>query len=126
MTISEACQLILQTGAIGKKGSIYLLKMGKPVKILDVARDLIRLSGLEPDKDIKIKFTGLRPGEKLYEELITSEEDIVQTEHEKLMVLQPGTINNNGSSIKSLEDFDKIIIDLAALGDKYDKDGKRY
>ncbi|MGA1870316.1 MAG: polysaccharide biosynthesis protein [bacterium] len=122
MTISEACQLILQAGAIGQKGSIYILKMGKPVKIVDVARDLIRLSGFEPDKDIKIKFTGLRPGEKLYEELITSEEGIVPTDHEKLMVLKPG-INNNGSPIKSREDFDKIINDLAKLGNKYDKDG---
>ncbi|MGA1869194.1 MAG: polysaccharide biosynthesis protein [bacterium] len=122
MTISEACQLILQAGAIGQKGGIYLLKMGKPVKILDIARDLIRLSGFEPDKDIKIQFTGLRPGEKLFEELITSEEGIVPTEHEKLMVLQSGINRNNDSGIKSLEDFNRVIFELVALGNKYDID----
>ena len=88
MTISEAVQLILQAGAMGESGEIYILKMGRPVKILDMARDLIRLSGFEPDKDIHINITGLRPGEKLYEELITEGEGIVPTAHEKLMVLR--------------------------------------
>jgi len=88
MTISEASQLILQAGAMGKGGEIFILKMGTPVKILKMAEDLIRLSGKEPVKDIKIDFTGLREGEKLYEELITVGEDIVETGHEKIMVLQ--------------------------------------
>jgi FlaA1/EpsC-like NDP-sugar epimerase len=93
MTIPEASQLILQAGGLGKGGEIFILKMGTPVKIADMARDLIRLSGKEPDKDIEIKYTGLRPGEKLYEELITYGEGLVPTEHEKIMVLK-----TNGNS----------------------------
>jgi len=89
MTIPEATQLILQAGALGTGGEIFILKMGKPVKIVDMAKDLIRLSGKEPGRDIEIVFTGLRPGEKLYEELISEGEGIVATEHEKIMVLRP-------------------------------------
>jgi FlaA1/EpsC-like NDP-sugar epimerase len=88
MTIPEACQLILQAGAMGEGGEIFILDMGTPVRIVDMARDLIRLSGFEPDADIKIEFVGLRPGEKLFEELITSGEGIVPTSHEKIMVLR--------------------------------------
>jgi FlaA1/EpsC-like NDP-sugar epimerase len=88
MTIPEACQLILQAGAMGEGGEIFLLDMGTPIKIDDMARDLIRLSGLEPDVDIKIEYIGLRPGEKLYEELITEGENIIPTQHDKIMVLK--------------------------------------
>lgn len=88
MTIPEACQLILQAGALGEGGEVFVLKMGTPVRIADMARDLIRLSGKEPDRDIKIVYSGLRPGEKLYEELITHGEGIVPTTHEKIMVLR--------------------------------------
>ncbi|MBW2590008.1 MAG: polysaccharide biosynthesis protein, partial [Deltaproteobacteria bacterium] len=88
MTIPEASQLILQAGAMGNGGEIYLLDMGTTIKISDMARDLIRLSGFEPDVDIKIEYIGLRPGEKLYEELITEGENIVPTSHEKIMVLK--------------------------------------
>jgi FlaA1/EpsC-like NDP-sugar epimerase len=88
MTIPEAAQLILQAGAMGEGGEIFVLEMGTPVKIMDLARDLIRLSGYEPDEDIPIEVVGLRPGEKLFEELITSGEGIVPTEHEKIMVLK--------------------------------------
>jgi len=88
MTIPEACQLILQTGVMGNGGEIFILDMGTPIKIDDMARDLIRLSGFEPDVDIKIEYVGLRPGEKLYEELITEGENIVPTRHEKIMVLK--------------------------------------
>ncbi|MBW2066468.1 MAG: polysaccharide biosynthesis protein [Deltaproteobacteria bacterium] len=91
MTIPEACQLILQAGAMGKGGEIFILDMGTPIKIDDMARDLIRLSGLEPDVDIPIKYIGLRPGEKLYEELVTEGEGIVPTSHEKIMVLRGET-----------------------------------
>jgi FlaA1/EpsC-like NDP-sugar epimerase len=88
MTIPEACQLILQAGAMGEGGEIFLLDMGTPIKIDDMARDLIRLSGFEPDVDIEIEYIGLRPGEKLYEELITDSEGIIPTSHEKIMVLR--------------------------------------
>lgn len=88
MTIPEACQLILQAGSMGEGGEIFILDMGTPIKIDDMARDLIRLSGFEPDVDIPIEYTGLRPGEKLYEELITEGEGIVPTSHEKIMVLR--------------------------------------
>jgi FlaA1/EpsC-like NDP-sugar epimerase len=88
MTIPEACQLILQSGAMGEGGEIFLLKMGTPIKIDDMARDLIRLSGFEPEVDIKIEYIGLRPGEKLYEELRTASEGIIPTSHEKIMVLK--------------------------------------
>ncbi|MFH1977164.1 MAG: nucleoside-diphosphate sugar epimerase/dehydratase [Pseudomonadota bacterium] len=88
MTIPEACQLILQTGAMGNGGEIFLLDMGTPIKIVDMAKDLIRLSGFVPDEDIKIEYVGLRPGEKLYEELITEGEGIVPTSHEKIMTLK--------------------------------------
>jgi FlaA1/EpsC-like NDP-sugar epimerase len=88
MTIPEACQLILQAGVMGKGGEIFILDMGTSIKIDDMARDLIRLSGFEPGVDIKIEYVGLRPGEKLYEELITEGENIVPTYHEKIMVLK--------------------------------------
>ena len=77
-----------QASAQGEGGEIFILDMGTPVKIVDMARDLIRLSGFKPDADIEIKFIGLRPGEKLYEELITEGEGIVKTPHEKLFVLR--------------------------------------
>lgn len=84
MTIPEAVGLVLQTGTIGKNGSIYVLDMGNPVKIIDVARHLIRLSGLQPDIDIEIKITGLRPGEKLFEELKSTGEDYEPSGHPRI------------------------------------------
>jgi FlaA1/EpsC-like NDP-sugar epimerase/ActR/RegA family two-component response regulator len=87
MTIPEACRLILQAGAIGEGGEIFVLKMGTPVRIDSLARDMITLSGFKPDEDIHIEYVGLRPGEKLYEELITDGENVVPTRHEKIMVL---------------------------------------
>jgi len=88
MTIPEACQLILQAGAMGKGNEIYILDMGIPIKIDDMARDLIRLSGFEPDVDIKIDYIGLRPGEKLFEELVTEGEGVLPTPHKKILVLE--------------------------------------
>ncbi|MDP3039285.1 MAG: polysaccharide biosynthesis protein, partial [Deltaproteobacteria bacterium] len=88
MTIPEACKLILQAGALGEGGEIFILDMGTPVKIVNMAHDLIRMSGFKPDEDIEIKFIGLRPGEKLYEELITEGEGIVRTDYEKIFVLK--------------------------------------
>jgi FlaA1/EpsC-like NDP-sugar epimerase len=86
MTIPEACQLVLQAAAIGEGGQICVLDMGEMVRIVDLARNLILLSGLKPEKDIKIEFTGIRPGEKLYEELNTMLEDTVPTAHEKIRI----------------------------------------
>ncbi|MDB4945202.1 MAG: polysaccharide biosynthesis protein CapD [Labilithrix sp.] len=86
MTIPEACQLILQAGAMGRGGEIFILDMGEPVKIVDLARDLIRLSGLTPDEDIAIAFSGMRPGEKLFEELSFDAEKAEKTGHEKIFV----------------------------------------
>jgi len=88
MTIPEAGQLILQAGAMGNGGEIFILDMGIPIKIADMARDLIRLSGFEPEVDLKIEYIGLRPGEKLYEELLTEGENVLPTRHEKIMVLK--------------------------------------
>jgi FlaA1/EpsC-like NDP-sugar epimerase len=95
MTIREASQLILQASAFGSGGEIFILDMGTPVKIVDMARDLIRLSGFEPDVDIKIEFIGLRAGEKLYEELITDDENAVPTPHPKILVLKGGACDLN-------------------------------
>ncbi len=91
MSAEEAAQLILQSGAMGQGGEIFILKMGEPVKIVDMARELIRLTGREPDSEIEIRFIGLRAGEKLYEELITEGEGIVDTSHKKIMVLHGDT-----------------------------------
>lgn len=89
MTIPEAVQLVLQAGAMAEGGEIFVLDMGEPVKIYDLARNLIKLSGFEPDVDIKIEFTGLRPGEKLYEELLLAEEGIEATKNNKIYVAKP-------------------------------------
>ncbi|MEM7433546.1 MAG: nucleoside-diphosphate sugar epimerase/dehydratase [Myxococcota bacterium] len=86
MTIPEAVQLVTQAAALSRGGEIFILDMGQPVRILDLAHDLIRLSGLEPDKDIEVRFTGVRPGEKLFEELSTANEGIQRTEHPKIFV----------------------------------------
>lgn len=86
MTIPEAAQLVLEAGAMGTGGEIYVFDMGKPVKIIELARKMIRLSGLEPDKDIAIKVTGLRPGEKLYEELLNNQENTLPTHNPQIMI----------------------------------------
>ncbi|MEY8535480.1 nucleoside-diphosphate sugar epimerase/dehydratase [Blautia pseudococcoides] len=89
MTIPEAVSLVLQAGAYAKGGEIFVLDMGEPVKILDLAKNLIRLSGYEPERDIKITFTGLRPGEKLYEELLMEEEGIRKTANDRIFIGHP-------------------------------------
>ena len=90
MTIPEASQLVLQAGAYAKGGEIFVLDMGHPVKIYDLAENLIRLSGYTPTEDMEIKVTGLRPGEKLYEELLMDEEGLTETKHEKIFIGKPG------------------------------------
>jgi len=115
MTIPEACQLILQAGAMGEGGEIFILDMGTPVKIVDMARDLIRLSGFEPDVDIKIEYVGLRPGEKLFEELITSGEGIVPTNHEKIMVLRGKTCDQERLNA-IIEELTKLALEQNGAG----------
>ncbi|HWR97641.1 MAG TPA: nucleoside-diphosphate sugar epimerase/dehydratase [Candidatus Methanoperedens sp.] len=94
MTIPEAAQLVLQAGTLGRGGEIFLLDMGEPLRIADLARDMIRLSGLEPETDIELKYIGLRRGEKLSEELITAGEGVAPTAHEKVMVLRADRIED--------------------------------
>ncbi|UII24856.1 polysaccharide biosynthesis protein [Fulvivirga maritima] len=107
MTITEACQLVLEAGAMGNGGEIFIFDMGQSVKIVDLAKKMIRLSGLELDKDIEIVFTGLRQGEKLYEELLASKENTVPTHHEKIMIAKVleydfDRINNSLDQLKQL------------------------
>jgi FlaA1/EpsC-like NDP-sugar epimerase len=90
MTIPEAVQLVLQAGALGVGGELFMLDMGEPVKVLDLARDMIRLSGLQEGVDIEIQFTGVRPGEKLYEEMFFSHEVAEPTEHPKILRAKSG------------------------------------
>ena len=104
MTIEEAVGLVIQAGGMAKGGEIFVLDMGEPVKILDLAKNLIRLSGFEPDVDIKIVFTGLRPGEKLYEELLMSEEGLLDTKHKKIFIGRPIDFDKN--------DLQKYLIEL--------------
>jgi len=121
MTIPEAAQLILQAGAMGEGGEIFILKMGTPVKIADMARDLIRLSGREPDRDVKIVYTGLRDGEKLYEELITVGEGIVPTGHGKIMVLRAnGPDSPSASREETAALLDAQLTELYEAADRLD------
>lgn len=94
MTIPEASRLVLQAGAIAKGGEIFILDMGEPVKIMDLAKHLIKLSGYEPNVDVKIEITGLRPGEKLYEELLLAEEGTTASSHKEIYTAKPTELNN--------------------------------
>ncbi len=115
MTIPEAVQLLIQAGAMGNGGEILMLDMGEPIKILDLAQDLIRLSGLEVDRDIKIAFTGLEPGEKLYEELLTPKEGVTATKHQRIFVAQ----------LEEIEEHQLLsqIDELSQLADALDAEG---
>ncbi|HCT63607.1 MAG TPA: nucleoside-diphosphate sugar epimerase [Erysipelotrichaceae bacterium] len=108
MTIPEAARLVLQAGAIAEGGEIFVLDMGKPVKIIDLAKQLIELSGLEPDVDISIIYTGLRPGEKLYEELMLSEEGTSQTKQQGIFIAKPIQVNFEDLMQKILKFEDEI------------------
>jgi FlaA1/EpsC-like NDP-sugar epimerase len=91
MTIPEACQLVLEAGTMGKGGEIFVFDMGESVKIIDLAKKMIQLSGLELGKDIEIRVTGLRPGEKLYEELLAQEENTIPTHHPQILTAKVRT-----------------------------------
>lgn len=104
MTIPEACQLVLEAGAMGNGGEIYIFDMGKPVKIIDLAKKMIKLAGFIPDKDIKIHIVGLRPGEKLYEELLNDTSKTLPTHHEKIMIAE-----------EILDEFETLNADIEEL-----------
>ena len=104
MTIPEACQLVLEAGAMGNGGEIYIFDMGKPVKIIDLANKMIRLAGFIPDKEIKIKIIGLRPGEKLYEELLNNSAKTLPTHNEKIMI-----------GLEHADNFDNLEMDINEL-----------
>ncbi|HHT49903.1 MAG TPA: polysaccharide biosynthesis protein, partial [Eubacteriaceae bacterium] len=108
MTIPEAVQLVIQAGAMAKGGEIFVLDMGEPVKIIDLAKNIILLSGFEPYEDIDIQITGLRPGEKLYEELLMDEEGLTATKHDKIFVAQP-TFTDKKFLYKQLENLNKVL-----------------
>jgi FlaA1/EpsC-like NDP-sugar epimerase len=106
MTIPEACQLIMQAAAIGEGGEIFVLDMGEPVKIRYLAEQMIRLSGQQPGRDIEIEYTGLRPGEKLYEELFYNAEEQMETRHPKIRIARGGARGGNASDIgEALEEL---------------------
>jgi FlaA1/EpsC-like NDP-sugar epimerase len=118
MTIPEACQLVLEAGAMNKAGEIFLFDMGESVKIIDLAKKIIKLSGLEIDKDIQIRYTGLRPGEKLYEELLNDQENTIPTYHSKIMIAKvsqcnyekiKGQINHLSQILKSDNDEELCV-----------------
>lgn len=113
MTIPEACELVLQAGTMGNGGEIYVFDMGQPIKILDLAKKMIKLSGLEVDKDIKITFTGLRPGEKLFEELLSDDSKTMPTPNEKIMVSKDPTMNYN-----EIDSLTKKVVKAALRRDK--------
>lgn len=108
MSIPEACILILQAAAMGQGGEVFLLDMGDPVRIMDMAREMIRLNGLEPDVDIPIVISGVRPGEKLYEELLTDTENGEPTSHPKIFVGKEG-FNASGHVLEKVKLFEDFI-----------------
>jgi FlaA1/EpsC-like NDP-sugar epimerase len=116
MTIPEASQLVLQAGALGEGDEIFILDMGEPVKILDLAEDMIRLSGLQPYEDIDIVFTGIRKGEKLFEELAITGEDLLKTKHPKIFIGKIARYSNEEISQilsnfhQAVEEFDEAKI----------------
>lgn len=113
MTIPEACELVLQAGTMGKGGEVFVFDMGEPVKILDLAKRMIKLSGLEPDNDIKIIYTGLRPGEKLYEELLTDDAKTLPTHNEKIMISK--------DPVMSYDEISSLVDEIVEVSEQSDK-----
>jgi FlaA1/EpsC-like NDP-sugar epimerase len=110
MTIPEACQLVLEAGVMGSGGEIFVFDMGKSVRIVDLAKKMIQLSGLELGKDIEIKYSGLRPGEKLYEELLNDAENVQETHHPKILIATERILND--------QIMDQILLLLDSIGQK--------
>ncbi|SDD20217.1 polysaccharide biosynthesis protein [Pedobacter soli] len=136
MTIPEAVQLVMEAGAMGKGGEIFLFDMGKPIKIVDLAINMIKLAGLTPYNDIDIVFTGLRPGEKLYEELLLMEEEIMATHHPKIKISQKVAynylyvnqiikdlivLNNDGNDLNMVKKMKEIIPDYISNNSRYEE-----
>lgn len=124
MTIPEASQLVLQAGAMAKGGEVFVLDMGEPVRIYDLAKDLITLSGLIPDKDIEIKITGLRPGEKLFEELLSAEDGTEKTKHKKIFTARIKEIDKAGLDreirrILEITDGEEVVAALQKIVPTY-------
>ncbi|MDO8486323.1 MAG: nucleoside-diphosphate sugar epimerase/dehydratase [Candidatus Staskawiczbacteria bacterium] len=115
MLNSEACLLVLQAGAMGQGGEVFVLDMGEPIKILDLAKKMIKLSGFEPDKDIAIVFTGTRPGEKLFEEILTAEEGTVATKHQRIFTAKT-PLRNSQNLLERIEKLQDILL----ISDKQD------
>ena len=109
MTIPEADLLVLQAGTMGKGGEVFILDMGKPVKVLDIAKELIKFNRLEPGKDIPIIFTGIRAGEKLHEELLTAEEGVDATTHRKVYIAKMNNVLSGEMLRRRLEDLKDLI-----------------
>ncbi|MEA3462419.1 MAG: nucleoside-diphosphate sugar epimerase/dehydratase, partial [Bacteroidota bacterium] len=134
MTIPEACQLVLEAGFMGSGGEIFVFDMGEPVKIADLARQMIKLSGFEPDKDIKIEYTGLRPGEKLYEELLTDQEKTLPTYNRKVKIAEVAdfdhvktlakTVSLLQSYYKSTEE--ELVRKLSAIVPEYNSSNSKF
>jgi FlaA1/EpsC-like NDP-sugar epimerase len=116
MTIPEACQLVLEAGLIGNGGEILVFDMGESMKIMDLAMKMIRLSGFVPNKDIRIEITGLRPGEKLYEELLNNAEEVMPTHHEKIMIAKVAE-NSYEVVLVSIQQLEKMVADQASDND---------
>jgi len=131
MTIPEAAQLVMEAGAIANGGEIFVLDMGEPVKIVDMARDLIELSGLVPNEDIGIEFSGLRPGEKLYEELLTAEEGTTSTKHQKIFVanlkiMDEETLQRGLAHLQAMKNTVDVIEALEELLPTYQKSREKH
>ena len=119
MTIPEACQLVLEAGAMGAGGEIFIFDMGSPIKIIDLAKKMIKLSGLKVGKDIEIKITGLRSGEKLYEELLNNAENTIPTHHPEIMIGKVRDYN-----IEDIEDDINSLVDSPSSKDNFELVGK--
>ncbi len=140
MTIPEACSLVLEAGCMGNGGEIYIFDMGQPVKIYDLARRMIKLAGLRPDVDIQIIETGLRPGEKLYEELLNDRETTIATRHKKIMIAKVRIYEYNdvlehlkglrqcvddGSRLKLVEEMKHIVPEFKSNNSIFEQIDKR-